>query len=41
MPADEKRARADYVVVTDTLENARQQVHDILRRIEDSLPNDA
>lgn len=30
MPNDEKCARSDYIVNTETLEGARQQVHDIL-----------
>ena len=34
MPNDEKVARADYVIVTDTLEHARAQVHDVIRDIE-------
>jgi len=33
MPDHEKRARAHYVVETDTLENARVQVHDIVADI--------
>lgn len=33
MPDHEKRARAHYVVETDTLENARAQVHDIVADI--------
>ncbi|QFT94973.1 Dephospho-CoA kinase [Roseovarius sp. THAF9] len=34
LPDAEKRARADYVVVTDTLEHARAQVQDILNDIQ-------
>lgn len=33
MPDAEKCARADYVVITDTLDHARAQVHDILTEI--------
>ncbi len=33
MPDAEKRARADYVVITDTVEHAAAQVHDILKDI--------
>lgn len=33
MPDAEKRARADYVIVTDTLDHARQQVNDIVAEI--------
>ncbi|MDX1742319.1 MAG: dephospho-CoA kinase [Ruegeria sp.] len=33
MPNDEKCARADYVIVTDTLDHARVQVQDIVRQI--------
>ena len=33
MPNAEKCARSDYVVVTDTLEHARQQVQDIVQKI--------
>lgn len=33
MPDAEKRARADYVIITDTLDHARQQVHDIVAQI--------
>ena len=33
MPAEEKAARADYVITTDTLEHARAQVQDIVADI--------
>ena len=33
MPNDEKCARSDHVIVTDTLDHARAQVQDIVRRI--------
>ncbi len=33
MPASEKRARADFVIETDTLEHARTQVHHIVEQI--------
>lgn len=37
MPDAEKRARADYIVVTDTLDHARAQVRDIVARIRAEL----
>lgn len=37
MPDEEKRKRADYVIVADTLEHARAQVHDIVRQIRSQL----
>ncbi len=40
MPDREKRARADAVIVTDSLENARRQVHDLVQRIRQE-PKDA
>lgn len=33
LPADEKAARADYVITTDTVEHARQQVQNVVRDI--------
>lgn len=40
MPISEKRARADYVIITDTVEHARNQVKNILEQIRSQL-NDA
>lgn len=37
MPNTEKCARADYVIQTDTLEHARQQVQDVLKDIQGKL----
>lgn len=37
MPDAEKRSRADYVIVTDTLEHARQQAQTIITDIKDRL----
>ena len=37
MPDAEKRARADYVILTDTPEHAREQVRDILQKIRRSI----
>lgn len=38
-PDAEKRARANYVIITDTLDHAREQVHHILTEIRESLPD--
>lgn len=37
MPNDEKCRRADFVIETDTLEHAGQQVQDVVRKIRDRL----
>jgi dephospho-CoA kinase len=37
MSDSEKRARSDYVIVTDTLEHARAQVHDVVTAIRRQL----
>ncbi|MBU3260532.1 dephospho-CoA kinase [Roseovarius sp. PS-C2] len=37
MPNDEKCRRADFVIETDTLEHAGQQVQDVVRQIRDRL----
>ena len=39
MPISEKRARADYVITTDTVENVRQQVKHILQQIRSQINN--
>ena len=39
IPDSEKRRRADRVIVSDTLENARRQVRDILDEIREGLDN--
>ena len=39
MPDAEKRRRADYVVITDTLDHARTQVRDIVRLIRQGIAN--
>lgn len=39
MPDAEKRRRADYVVITDTLDHARIQVRDIVRLIRQGIAN--
>lgn len=39
MPDAEKRARADFVIVTDTPDHARQQVRDIVRKIRSKTAN--
>ncbi len=37
MPISEKRARADYVIMTDTVEHVRDQVRHILRQIRSEI----
>ena len=39
LPADEKRDRADYVIVTDTIEHARTQVQNVLKSIRQRMSN--
>lgn len=37
LPDAEKRARADYVIETDTLDSARAQTHDVIAAIQEQL----
>ena len=39
LPDAEKQARSDYVILTDTLENARKQVHSVVGDIRSRLSN--
>lgn len=39
LPADEKRDRADYVIVTDTIEHALTQVQNVLKSIRQRMSN--
>ena len=39
MPDAEKRARADFVIITDTLEHAHKQVQDIVAQIKTRIAN--
>ncbi len=39
MPNEEKCARSDFVIVTDTLDHARAQVQDVVRQIRAGLAN--
>jgi dephospho-CoA kinase len=39
MPDADKRARADYLVITDTLDNARQQVREVVTEIRAGIGN--
>lgn len=39
MPDSEKRERADYVIITDTVDHAREQVADIVSKIREGLRN--
>lgn len=39
MPNEEKMAKSDYVIVTDTIDHARQQVQNILNNIREQLQN--
>ncbi len=37
LPDAEKRAQSDYVIITDTMDHARRQVHDIIAKIREGL----
>lgn len=37
MPNDQKCARSDFVIETDTLEHARRQVHDVIEQIKERM----
>ncbi|QJF49724.1 dephospho-CoA kinase [Roseobacter ponti] len=39
LPDAEKRARSDYVIITDTVEHARAQVQNIVRQIRENMTN--
>lgn len=39
MPNDEKCARSDFVITTETLEDTRRQVHDVLEQIRGQKPH--
>jgi dephospho-CoA kinase len=39
MPNDEKCARSDFVIVTDSIEHARTQVQDVIKQIRQGLCN--
>ena len=39
LPNDEKVARSDYVIITDTLDHARQQVEQIVASIREGMAN--
>ncbi|WP_295311230.1 dephospho-CoA kinase [Roseobacter sp.] len=39
LPDAEKRARSDYVIITDTVEHARAQVQNIVRQIREKMAN--
>jgi dephospho-CoA kinase len=39
MPDEEKRRRADFIIVTDTVEHAREQVQDVVKQIRSRLAN--
>lgn len=39
MPDEEKRKRSDYVIVTDTIEHAREQVQAVIKDIREKTPH--
>ena len=39
LPADEKRDRSDFVIITDTIEHARAQVQNVLTQIRQRMTN--